>query len=108
MIRRPPRSTPTVQWQVSTSGGAFSNVSGATSTTLSFTTASSQNGNQYQAVFTNSAGSATTTAATLTVNSPTPPTITAQPPNQTLNAGQTATFTAPPTRSPNPPGPWQR
>jgi len=65
--------TPTVQWQVSTSGGAFSNVSGATSTTLSFTTASSQNGNQYQAVFTNSAGSATTTAATLTANAAPPP-----------------------------------
>src|SRR5882724_1744004 len=35
--------TPTVQWQVSTDGGTtFSNVSGATSTTLSFTTALSQ------------------------------------------------------------------
>ena len=99
--------TPTVQWQVSTSGGAFSNVSGATSTTLSFTTASSQNGNQYQAVFTNSAGSATTTAATLTVNSPTPPTITAQPTNQTVNAGQTATFTAAATGSPTPTVQWQ-
>jgi hypothetical protein len=61
--------TPTVQWQVSTNSGAtFSTLPGATSTTLSFTTDSSQNGNQYRAVFTNSAGSATTTAATLTVN----------------------------------------
>jgi hypothetical protein len=61
--------TPTVQWQMSTAGsGTFSNVSGATSTTLSFTTALSQNGNQYLAVFTNSAGTALTTAATLTVN----------------------------------------
>jgi hypothetical protein len=61
--------TPTVLWQVSTDNGTtFSILPGATSTTLSFTTASSQNGNQYQAVFTNSAGSATTTAATLTVN----------------------------------------
>jgi hypothetical protein len=60
---------PTVQWQVSTDGGAtFSIILGATSTTLSFTTALSQNGNQYRAVFTNSAGTATTTAATLTVN----------------------------------------
>src|SRR2546427_713052 len=67
--------TPTVQWQVSTGGGAFSNVSGATSTstTLSFTTALSQNGNQYRAVFTNAAGPATTTAATLTVNAAPPP-----------------------------------
>src|SRR6266850_2394075 len=39
--------TPTVQWQVSPDGVTFSNLSGATSTTLSFTTASSQNGNRY-------------------------------------------------------------
>jgi hypothetical protein len=101
--------TPTVQWQVSTDGGVtFSNVSGATSTTLSFTTALSQNGYQYRAVFTNSAGTATTTAATLTVNnSPTPPTITTQPTNQTVTAGQTATFTAAATGSPTPTVQWQ-
>ncbi len=100
--------TPTVQWQVSTDGGAtFSNVSGATSTTLSFTTALSQNGNQYRAVFTNSAGTATTTTATLTVNSPTPPTITTQPASQTVSAGQTATFTAAATGSPTPTVQWQ-
>jgi uncharacterized protein YkwD len=58
---------PTVQWQVSTSGGAFTNIPGATSTTLSFTANASENGNQYQAVFTNSAGPATTDPATLTV-----------------------------------------
>jgi len=57
--------TPTVQWQVST-GGAFVNIPGATSTTYSFTVAAGQNGNQYRAVFTNSAGQATTTTATLT------------------------------------------
>src|SRR6266849_3628410 len=100
--------TPTVQWQVSTDGGGtFSNVSGATSTTLSFTTALSQSGNQYRAVFTNSAGTATSTAATLTVNSPTPPTITTQPANQTVSAGQTATFTAAATGSPTPTVQWQ-
>src|SRR6266478_474907 len=99
--------TPTVQWQVSTSGGAFSNVSGAISTTLSFTTASSQNGYQYQAVFTNSAGSATTTAATLTVNSPTLPMIMTQPANQIVSAGQTATFMAAATGSPTPTVQWQ-
>jgi Immunoglobulin I-set domain/Bacterial Ig domain len=100
--------TPTVQWQVSTDGGAtFGNVSGSTSTTLSFTTASSQNGYRYRAVFTNSAGTATTTAATLTVNSPTPPAITTQPTNQTVTAGQTATFTAAATGSPTPTVQWQ-
>src|SRR5260370_14604541 len=41
--------SPTVQWQVSTDNGAtFNNVSAATSTTLSFTTALPQNGNQYR------------------------------------------------------------
>src|SRR5882672_3077136 len=100
--------TPTVQWQVSTNNGAsFSILPGATSATLSFTTDLSQNGYQYQAVFTNSAGMATTTAATLTVNSPTPPTITTQPTNQTVNAGQTATFTAAATGSPTPTVQWQ-
>jgi uncharacterized repeat protein (TIGR01451 family) len=59
---------PTVQWQVSTNGGAtFNNVPGATSTTLTFTASVSQNGNLYRAVFTNLAGSVTSTAATLTV-----------------------------------------
>jgi len=100
--------TPTVQWQVSTDNGVtFGNVSGATSTTLSFTSASSQNGNEYRAVFMNSAGTAMTRAATLTVNSPTPPTITTQPGNQTVTAGQTATFMAVATGSPTPTVQWQ-
>jgi len=93
--------TPTVQWQMSTGGGAFSNVSGATSTstTLSFTTALSQNGNQYRAVFTNAAGPATTTAATLTVNAVPPPpsgTVTFQNTNSNLciDTGGSASFTA--------------
>jgi hypothetical protein len=67
--------TPTVQWQVSTDGGStFSNISGATSTTLSFVATLGANSSKYRAVFTNQAGSATTTAATLTVN-PNIPTI---------------------------------
>jgi hypothetical protein len=62
--------TPTVQWQVSTNGGTtFSNITGATSTTLSFITSAGQSGNQYRAVFTDTCGGATTTAATLTVSS---------------------------------------
>jgi hypothetical protein len=63
--------TPTVQWQVSTDGGkTWANVTGnssATTTTLTFTATASQNGYKYRAVFTNSAGTATTSAATLTV-----------------------------------------
>jgi hypothetical protein len=60
--------TPTVQWQVSTNGGtSWSNISGATNTTYSFTAASGDNGNQYRAVFTNTAGSATSSSAVLSV-----------------------------------------
>jgi hypothetical protein len=60
-----------VQWQVSTDGGiTFHNVTGtvtATTTTLTFYASLSQNGYKYRAVFTNSAGIATTLVATLTV-----------------------------------------
>jgi hypothetical protein len=64
---------PTVQWQLSTDGGAsYSNLPAATSTTLAFTADGSMNGYKYRAVFTNSAGSATTTPATLTVTKLTP------------------------------------
>jgi Repeat of unknown function (DUF5650)/Dockerin type I domain/Immunoglobulin I-set domain len=60
--------TPTVQWQVSTNGGtSWSNISGATNTTYSFTTVSGDNGKQYRAVFTNTAGSATSSSAVLSV-----------------------------------------
>jgi hypothetical protein len=60
---------PSVQWQVSTDSGAtFTNIAGATDTTYSTTASLGDNGNQYRAVFTNSEGSVTTNAATLTVN----------------------------------------
>jgi len=60
---------PTVQWQVSTDGGqTFTNISGANATTYTATASLADNGNQYRAVFTNSQGSATTNAATLTVS----------------------------------------
>ncbi|MDQ1639917.1 MAG: hypothetical protein QOF62_3256 [Pyrinomonadaceae bacterium] len=95
---------PTVQWQVST-GGPFTDIPGATSNTLTFTAAASQNGNQYRAVFTNSSGSDTTTAATLTVN--TSPAVTTNPSNTTVCDGATATFSAAATGSPAPTVQWQ-
>jgi hypothetical protein len=62
--------TPSVQWQVSTDGGLTYNlIAGATSATLTLSsTTASQNGYRYRAVFTNSIGSATTSAAVLTVH----------------------------------------
>jgi CSLREA domain-containing protein len=96
--------TPTVQWQVS-SGGPFADIPGATSTTLSFTATAAQNGNQYRAVFTNSSGTATTTAATLTVD--TAPTVSTNPINQTVCDGAPATFTAAAGGNPAPTVQWQ-
>jgi CSLREA domain-containing protein len=59
---------PTVQWQVSTDGAVtFSDVTGGTASTLTFTTAIGDNGKFYRAVFTNTASSATSSAAKLTV-----------------------------------------
>lgn len=63
--------TPTVQWQVD-DGSGFTDIpgSGGTDATLTLTdVTAAMNGNTYRAIFTNDLGDATTTAATLTVNS---------------------------------------
>lgn len=60
--------TATVQWQVSADAGAsWSNIDGATSTSYSLTTAVTQSGTQYRAVFDNGTCTTATDAATLTV-----------------------------------------
>ncbi len=71
------------------------NISGATSssyTTPATTTADS--GSAFSVTISNSGGSVTSNNAMLTVNQAAPqaPTISTQPANQTVNAGQTATF----------------
>ena len=60
---------PTVQWQETTNGTSWNNITGATSGTLTFNAATADNNKQYRAVWTNIAGTATSNAATLTVNS---------------------------------------
>lgn len=72
----------------------MANISGANSSSYTTpATSSSDNGSKFDVIVTNLAGSQTSNEATLTVNSAaTPPTITQQPANQTVNAGQTATF----------------
>ena len=85
---------PTVQWQVSSDGGTtFTDLPGATSTTLTFTASMSQNSNLYRAVFTNSSGSVTSSAAMLTVNSASATTTMASSKNPSV-FGQMVTFTA--------------
>ncbi len=50
---------PSVQWQASTDGGTtFADIPGAITPIYTFTTAASNNGTEYRAVFTNPAGSA--------------------------------------------------
>jgi hypothetical protein len=97
---------PTVQWQQSTNGSTYTNITGATSTsyTISAVTAS-QNGYRYRAVFTNSVGTATTASATLTVQYA--PTVSTNPKSTTVNAGQTATLTAAAKGNPTPTVQWQ-
>ena len=95
---------PTVQWYVSVDGGAFMALSDATSTTLTFTTTATDNGNVYEAVFTNALGSTTTTTATLDVQ--TLPLVTMAPSNDTVTAGQPATFVAAANGNPNPTVQW--
>ena len=98
--------TPTVQWEVSTdSGGVFGPVAGATATTYAFTATAAQNGDEYEAVFTNAVGVATTTAALLTVTAP--PVVTADPSSATVASGGTATFVAAATGSPTPTVQWE-
>ncbi len=63
---------PTVQWQRADPGGAFSDVSGATTLRYTFATAGSDDGARFRAVFTSSAGTTTSSTATLTVVNSTP------------------------------------
>ena len=59
--------TPDVKWQVKTTIADWTDIGGATSTTYSLTANAGDQGNQYRAVFTNTAGTATTNAATLSI-----------------------------------------
>lgn len=84
----------TYQWQVSTNGGTtFTNVTGATTATLSLTAVTAgMTGNQYHVVITSCNPTALTSAnVTLTVNSPA--TITTQPINTNACTGGNATIT---------------
>jgi hypothetical protein len=91
--------TPTLQWQVSTDGGAnwtnLTNItpySGVTTGTLTVSSvALGQTGYQYRSVATNTQGSANSNAATLTVNG-IAPTISGQPSDQAATVGNTVTF----------------
>ena len=102
--------TPTLQWQRSTDNGStWSNIAAATGSTHNTgLTALGQNGERYRALAGNSAGSATSNAALLTVSpAPQAPAITAQPANQSVTAPATATFAATASGVPTPAWQWQ-
>jgi len=79
----------TYQWQKNSA-----NISGATSSSYTTpATVSGDNGAAFRVLVSNSAGSAMSASATLTVDpAPVAPSITTQPSSQTVTAGQTATF----------------
>jgi hypothetical protein len=89
----------TYAWQSAPSGSASFTAIGGAANSASYTTpatSAGQSGTQFRVVVSNGVSpAATSSAATLTVSAPTAtaPSITAQPTNQTVSAGQTATFT---------------
>src|SRR5260370_12399991 len=77
------------QWQKNGSNIAGANASSYTTPA----TSSGDNGSTFDVIVSNSAGSVTSNAATLTVSAaPVPPSITTQPADQTVTVGQTATI----------------
>jgi len=83
--------TPPLKYQWQKDGAAISGASAASYTTSPAT--GSDDGSHFSVRVSNTAGSATSRAAKLSVSSaPIPPAITTQPANQSVTAGQTATF----------------
>jgi hypothetical protein len=83
--------TAPISYQWRKNSGNISGANAASYTTPATTAA--DNGAKFDVVVSNSAGSITSTQATLTVTAAAvAPTITTQPANQTVTAGQTATF----------------
>ena len=85
------------QWRKNSSGTwasvTASDISGAKTASMSVPATTARNGYQYRCKVSNSAGSAYSVAATLTVKtSVAKPTITTQPQNKSADAGSTATF----------------
>jgi len=85
--------SPTYQWSLN--GTALS---GATKASLTINNTKAANGGTYTVAVTNTAGSATSNPAILTVI--VPPAITTQPKSQTVTAGSTVTFTVVATGTP--------
>ncbi|ALC16216.1 hypothetical protein DSOUD_1437 [Desulfuromonas soudanensis] len=100
----------TYQWQRSVDGGStFAEIAAAINATLNLTAVpSGDNGHQFQVVVSNSTGSITSNAATLTVNSaPTAPVFTTHPASVSITEGQNTQFTVVVSGTPTPTLQWQ-
>ncbi len=100
---------PSVQWEVSTNGGATwtndTTDSGNTTDTLTVPATVAQNGDEYRAVFKNVASEATSNPATLTVEYA--PVVTGNPASKGVIVGQDTVFTASASGNPAPSVQWQ-
>ena len=92
---------PVYQWR---RGGIA--IDGATSATLSMTSAQPADAGSYDVIASNAAGTATSVVVTLTVN--TPPAITTQPVGVAVVTGQRAAFAVVATGSPTPTFQWRK
>ncbi|MBI2511328.1 MAG: immunoglobulin domain-containing protein [Opitutae bacterium] len=101
-------STPfTYQWSRSTDGGAnYSDISDATSSSYTLSNAALADTGLYRVTVTNSEGSATSSAATLTVQQA--PVISAQPVGGTLAPGGSITLAVTATGTPAPTYQWKK
>jgi plastocyanin len=95
---------PTYQWRKN-----GSSITGATSASYTIASVATTDAGTYTVVATNTAGSATSNNAVLTVNLPAvPPAFTTQPSSQTVTAGAAVTFTAAASGSPAPTYQWRK
>jgi Immunoglobulin domain len=95
----------TYQWQKNSAN--IANATSASYTTPA--TTSADNGARFDVVVSNTTGTATSAVATLTVNAATSaPTITTQPANETVTAGQAATFSVVANGLPSPTYQWRK
>ncbi len=95
--------TPTYQWY---KGGVA--ISGATSATYTIGSVTTGHAGLYTVVASNSAGTATSATASLTVNVLSAPTITAQPRGATVNSGTTLALTVAASGNPTPTYQWYK
>ena len=99
--------TPTVQWQSSTDNVSFTNISGATSTTLTVPgDLAHWSTKWYRAVVTNGVGAVTSSAVSVTVNA-SAPVITVQPTGGSVAWGSSTNLSITASGSPTPTVQWQ-